>query len=74
LKKTGTKDIVPKKFETILPTLFRFHMPDGGRTDYIFTKNFSEKDISDVKLLWNKPIEDIGQLSDHAGILATLKI
>lgn len=73
IQQAGTIDIVPNDFVTILPTLFRFPMPDGGRTDYIFTKNISTEDVLDVELIWNRPIEDVGQLSDHAGIMAEIK-
>jgi endonuclease/exonuclease/phosphatase family metal-dependent hydrolase len=73
VKQSGVKDIVPPSFQTILPTLFRLPMPSGGRTDYILLKNLPKHQKTRVKLLWSEPIPGLGQLSDHAGILAEIQ-
>lgn len=75
LSSAGLKDIVPNNFETCLRNLFRFPMPEhGGRVDYIFTRNFLEDSLLDIKLLWDKPVKGVGYLSDHAAILARFRL
>lgn len=67
---------VKEPVRTVLPNLWnRFFVPRWGEEiDFVFTKNLPENSALDFKILWNKPFENIGYLSDHAGVLVKLRI
>lgn len=64
---------------TILPNIFSFlvrrvNKPRGVKRDFVFAKNFSKDSILSHKVLWDKPFEKIGYISDHVAILVKIKL
>ncbi len=60
---------------TVLPNLYHFNVPKWGKEiDFVFVKNLPEDSVLNYQVLWDKPFKDVGYLSDHAGVLAQLKI
>jgi len=74
LIKTGrVKKVFSHNFKTSFGGLVGFPIVTD-EPDHIFVKNISGKEILRTEIVWDKPIEGIGTLSDHAGILAEINI
>lgn len=68
------REVFSHNFKTSFGGLLGFPSLAGDEPDHIFVKNISEKEVLKTEIVWDKPIEGVGMLSDHAGILVTMEI
>lgn len=68
------REIFSHNFKTSFGGLLGFPSIATDEPDHIFVKNISEKEVLKTEIVWDKPFEGVGMLSDHAGILVTMNI
>ena len=68
------REVFSHNFKTSFGGLLGFPSIATDEPDHVFVKNISEKEILKTEIVWDKPIEGLGMLSDHAGILVTMNI
>ena len=75
LIETGkVREVFSHNFKTSFGGLLGFPSSATDEPDHIFVKNISRKEILKTEIVWDKPIEGVGVLSDHAGILVTMNL